>query len=385
MAYGQSDRPGFILATVLIIVAIATAMGLACVVGSTVRLVASQNQLNATRAQYLAESGLQHALSVLEDNPKALNGSARRPLGPFHVDNTPDSYRFWVTSDEKIPGRYYLFSQGNAGAVSRTRSYSVFRAAGAQFKLSHGLTVGGFGASLPQSLEIDGDIQNNGGFLLTFARIHGNVTSHGAVIDPFHRIKGDIVTDADQAEMPTISIAPYLSYTLNGRSSTATEVIGNTFDADQPLNGGAAESRTNVGGVVLLKPEVGHDVTLTNNVKFQGTILIDGDLVLAGRRISLTAVEGFPAVVTTGRLLIGRNSKATINGLVMASGGIVPQDGRANRSRLVIRGGLVATWLGYDPNLRGRHKLTYVADRCEIYDFSGSSSQGATLKILDYN
>jgi hypothetical protein len=136
-----------------------------------------------------------------------------------------------------------------------------------------------------------------------------------------------------------------------------------------------------------MKPEVGTEVRLTDNVDFEGTIVVDGDLVFAGTGITLTAVDGFPAVVITGRMLIRAGSETTINGLVVTQGGIVPEDGHALESSTTINGALIAGWLGYDPSLRGDHELNYVTERCSIYDFSSTDEGGdslPTMKLLEY-
>ena len=381
---GHRGKLGFALLAVLIIVAIATTMGLACVLSSTVKLVASRNLVSAARAQYLAESGLQHALYVLGADPAALDNSSQNPIGPFHVDQTRDSYRFWGSAETQTPGKYRLCAQGDAGGLQRTCSYTVFRSAGAMTTLSQGLMIGGMGASLPGSLDVNGDIHNNGDFLLNFARIHGNVTSVGPVMDPLHLIEGEVVDNAEPVDAPDVNIEPYKVYALNGRNCVAFEAIGDSFDSDNPYCGGGAVSPGNLGGVVWLRGQTGQNVVLTNSVDFEGTMIIDGDLVIQGRNIVLSSVQGFPAIVCMGRVLVAPDSQVNINGLVLAFGGIGPADGWADGSRSVIDGGLVADWLGYDPSLRGDHALSYVAQSCQVYDFGASNQPAVTMKILSY-
>jgi Tfp pilus assembly protein PilX len=381
----QADRKGFALMLVLTVVAIATTMGLACVLTSTTRLVASRNLANASRARYLAESGLAHALQVLRANPSALDGSGASPIGPFAIDQTNDTYAFWGQADPSAPGRYYLWAQGTAGQIARSCSYTVFRNAGVQNSLYHALTIDGSAASLPGSLEVTGDIHNNGAFLLNLARVHGNVSSHGAVIDPFHLIDGDIVNGAEQIDSRDIAIEPYQAYALSGRSCFAVQVTGDSFDADSEYCNGQAVSPGNIGGVVWLQGDNGQDVRITDGVDFEGTVIVDGNLILEGRGILLTAVNGFPAVVTTGQLKIDPYSQATINGVVMARGGIGAQSAMATGSSTVVNGGIATDVLGYDPTVKGDHKLTYVSESCRLYDFGGGDSSAVTLTILDYH
>ena len=382
----QTGRGGFALMIVLLIVAIATTMALASVMTSTTKLLASQNLLLASRAQYTAESGLAHALQVLRADPGALDGSSVNPIGPFAMDQTGDDYTFWGLADADTPGEYRLYAEGRSGGVARTCSYTVFRSAGTQNSMLQGLVIGGSGASLPGSLEVYGDIHNNGDIFLTLAPIHGDVASHGTVMDPYHMIEGEVQTDADQIESEDISIEPYTEYSLSGQTCVAFEVVDDTFDADSSYCNGAAVTSGNLGGVVWLQGDSGDDVTITDGVEFRGTMLVQGNLIVDGRNIVITAEQGFPAIVTTGQLKLAPDCEATIDGVVMTYGGIAPTSGgRAEGSSTVINGGIMANWLGYDPTLRGNHELIYVAESCQLYDLSGTDSSAVTLRILEFN
>ncbi len=382
-------RSGFALVLVLFLIVAATILGVSYVTASTVKVVSSKNFVEAGRAEYLAESGLQHALYVLAANPTALSGSSSRPLGPYRVDGSDDSYNFSALADAQTPGKYYLIAQGQAGGITRSAQYAVYYWAGNRTEMAQGLVISGTGVSLPTSAVIQGDVYNNGASMVNFARITGDVDSVGSVYDPLRRIEGQATTGVDPISMPDIQVDYYKSYDLGTISCTATQWNGTVFRSNDPLNRGGAITQSNYGGVVWLKPPHGQSqVELTNNIRFEGTFIIEGDLVLAGNNINITAQKGFPAIVATGNVIVNRNAKVTINGVVVAVGGIVPDNRRASNSRTTINGGLISQWNGYASNLRGEHLLNYESERCLLHDFSGGSSESglnATLEILWYD
>ena len=151
MVHVNDRQNGFALAAVLLLVAIASILGLGYLVSSTVRMLGSENLLRTARAQYLGESALQHALYILQKNPQLLEGSTQSPLGPYVLDDSDGCYYFSGGADETIPRRYYLYGEGHVGDIVRRCSYTVFRSGAVRRQVLHGMIIGGSGASLPAS------------------------------------------------------------------------------------------------------------------------------------------------------------------------------------------------------------------------------------------
>ncbi len=384
---GERSRGGVALILVLLVIATATVFGLGYLSSSTVKIAAAQNTLNASRAKYVAESGLQHAMYVLETNPELLVGSAETPLGPYTIGGDGGSYYFYAIEDQEVVGKFYLTAIGQAGAISRTCSFSVICNRGEKVEISHSLLIDGSGASLPSGLTVTGDIHNNGNFLLNYATVHGQVSAFGSVFDPFRRIDGVVTTGVEKLDMPDIRPDYYKVYAVNGVPCIATEKTVSVLDGNDLLTGGGAISPENVGGVVWLKPEMNNLVQIADDVEFHGTILVEGDLALIGKGITITAQPGFPALVVTGRILIGPGATATIDGVVVCGGGISPTDGQAAGSQTTINGGLICGWAGYDSSLQGVHQLNYEENRGKLYDFRYGSAEDearVTISILDF-
>ncbi len=384
----RNKQTGFALLLVLLLLVVASVLGFSYVTTSTVKLVSSQNLLNATRAQYLAESGLQHALYILQADPELLAGSAQNPLGPFNADNTEDCYYLYVVPDEQTAEKYYVTAEAHVGEVKRSCYYTVFSSAEQRLRIPYGMIIGGAGLSLPDSLTVNGDVHHNGSVFLNYAHINGDVSSFGVVMDPFGWIDGEVSMGVEQIEPPDITTDYYKSYNLGGRVCTAAVKVTDYLNANDSLNAGGSISEDNVGGVVWLKPDLTNKVRVNDNVDFVGTIIVEGDLVWDGRNITLTAVDGFPAIVTTGAIVVAEQAEASVHGVIIAHGGIISEDGTANGSLTTINGGLISNWIGYESSLNGTHQLNYVLENSLLYDFSVQGpvgeGTGGSIRIVDY-
>ncbi|MCD6304486.1 MAG: hypothetical protein J7M21_05945 [Planctomycetes bacterium] len=117
-------QSGVALILVLTVVAAASVLGTAYVTITTVRLAGSRNLALATRAMYLAECGLEHALYLLRTGDESLAASsAGGVLGPFYADSTNDSYSFYA--EQLGPLEYRLVARATCGGLTRTASTEV--------------------------------------------------------------------------------------------------------------------------------------------------------------------------------------------------------------------------------------------------------------------
>ncbi len=377
----KNRQTGFALLLVMMALVMASILGLSYLSAASVRLVSSNNLLKASRAKYLAESGLQHALYVLRIDEGALDGSVNSPLGPFYLDGTGDSYSFYVVVDAENPVVYYLYAEAVVGGVKQRSSLTVLRNDPQMVATARAMLIGGGSAWLPQSLRINGDFHVNG-HLFNWACIDGDASASGFIWDPNGKISGSAEPYSESQEFPNIQWQHYLNYPLGGVNYQAITFETNKLHKNDPVTKGAAITASNPGGVVYLKPESGSSVYLDKNLRFKGTLVIHGDLIIDGRNINLEAVDGFPAIVASGRIYVTNNARdVEINGLVKVWGGIMPY-GATNHSSTTINGGLISSYYGHYVSLEGNHKLNYVEDRCAIYDFQPSGGELPVLDIL---
>lgn len=123
---GPRRQRGFALMMVLVLVAVATVLALGYLSSSTVRQLGTNNLFVGMRAQYVAESGLQHGLWLLRRDPDAMEGSQANPLGPFQLDESEDSYRFWAVQEGGPSSQVWTLSaEGTASGATRLASVKV--------------------------------------------------------------------------------------------------------------------------------------------------------------------------------------------------------------------------------------------------------------------
>ena len=362
-----SVRPGFAMLLVLILVATGVILGMSYLSVASLRVNMSGNLQSMARARYLAESGLEHAKYTLRLDPDALDSGAE--LGPFYADDSGDGYTFSAAPLAGEPGVYVLSGGAVVGDVRRISAMKVYRIAGSEIQVNRGMLVGGGAVWLPWRLTLTGDVHVNG-FLFNNALIDGNASATSGLTDVWGRISGTTDGEAEAVEMPEITLAQYKNYRIDGTKYKATKFKKQDLNHNDPLADGGAIKSDNPGGVVHLKPKQGQMVRLNHDLDFTGTLIIEGDIQLAGANIRLSSVEGFPTIVASGRVLLTSAARnVEINGLVVAGQGIL-RDGRTTGSSTTINGALVSDSVGYGPLLEGTHRLNYRKDLATIHDFS---------------
>jgi hypothetical protein len=111
-------QSGFALLLVLMIIVVASGLGMTYLNTSSVKLASSVNMAESTRASYIAGSAVEHGIHVLRTNPDSLAGSQANPLGPYSVMGSDDSYAFWAASTG-VSERYLIGGEGTAGTFNR--------------------------------------------------------------------------------------------------------------------------------------------------------------------------------------------------------------------------------------------------------------------------
>ena len=263
---------------------------------------------------------------------------------------------------------------------------TVYRSSGPEIEVNHAAVVGGGLVWLPWGLSITGDFHANG-FLLNAARIIGNATSTGGLWDPWGRISGFTDGAAEAVEVPSLSVGDYKKYWVDGSRHEAMKVRQSHLTHDDPLAGGGAVTASNAGGVLLIKPRRGDTVTLHDNLNFTGTLVIDGNVRLDGANITLTAVDGFPAIIATGSVQVTDDARnVAIHGVVCAEEGVVPASSNTSRSSTTIHGALISEQAGYSSSLSGNHVLNYSRQLSRLRDLSATQRNTIPqVTVLDWN
>jgi len=383
MSSNRAGKSGVVLVMVLVLLAISVVLGLSYLSAASVRMACSNNSVAARRAKYLAESGVQHGVYLLRKDPSCLDGSAVTPAGPFYADNSSDTYVVYAVADADVPGRYRVSGEGTVSGVTQRCTATVSVASVAELTSEDALLVADGSVALPSSLFITGDVYVDGN-LLNLAHITGDVSCSGSLSGLLAWITGSSEAEADDVDVPSIECGDYEEYVLGNTEYAADEVELEVFSKKNPLASGNAVTSENPGGVVALSSPDGEPVYLTRNVDFTGTLVVDGDLVLDGQNIRLTAVAGFPALVVSGNVYVCDGATATINGLVVAAEGLSGK-GNTRKSAITINGGLIATHTAFDSRLTGTHRLNYDPELSRVYDFGGGNTGLRSLEILRWD
>ncbi|MGC9455169.1 MAG: hypothetical protein ACP5HU_09930 [Phycisphaerae bacterium] len=366
---------GMALLMVLVLIAVATVVGLSYLYSATVRTAGAQNMVSAERAEYLAQSGLEHALYVVQTSDDAEDLS---PWGPYTLDNSEGDYSFSIWEDDQTSGLYHISSTGTVGEISRIRNMSVLLRSYGYIDLNHVLLIGSNDCVLPSSANLTGNVHGNSN-VYVLGTVNGNVSACGSAEDWGGGVNGSVVSGAPYVPVPKIDYEDYIHYVWYGAdnrgdpdlSGDAIQKETGLLTSSDPLCGGGSIISGNPGGVVHLVPAGGNPVIISDNVHFQGTLVVDGDMVLDGTNIQIEAQSNYPAIVASGQVIINSDAGAEIDGMVIANGGIA---GTGEGSHVTITGGLLTRTMGMSDELKGTQIIQFDSSRCFIYDFSGGTS-----------
>lgn len=107
-------------------VVVASTLGASYLSSASLKLVGSANMANATRAQYLAEAGLEHAMFLLRTDPNALANSYATPLGDYDIASSEGDYILWaVAAESGVQDHVTITAEGTAQGITRTTSVTI--------------------------------------------------------------------------------------------------------------------------------------------------------------------------------------------------------------------------------------------------------------------
>ena len=117
---------GFALLLVLMMIMVASTLGASYLSSASLKLAGSVNMANATRAQYLAEAGVEHAMFLLRTDPGALANSYATPLGRYDIASSEGDYILWaVAAESGVQDHVTITAEGTAEGITRTTSVTV--------------------------------------------------------------------------------------------------------------------------------------------------------------------------------------------------------------------------------------------------------------------
>jgi hypothetical protein len=371
----RRTQHGFALMLILVLVGLAVVLGMTYISEAALKQMSSKALPAVTRARYLAESGIQHAIYVCQTAPRTLAASsASNMLGPYSLDDSGDTYTFYGTPDPLVLGQWTLVGQGASGSVVQRVTAVVFRNGGTDFTGGQSMASCGAitiptGTKVTGNLLVSGNVTNKGIVDGTISYT-GNYTASGGGTTTHTPVK------VTSAVTPTLTWSDYEQYTISSLTYNAQKTNNVTLDSSTVSNG-TCVGAGNPAGVLW----VHNNAFITDNFTFTGTLLAEGNLYIIGRNVHLTAVHGFPAIVSSQKIYIADGATITIDGLVYEEQGVLPYLTDTPNARITINGAFVSKVRGFDTTLRGTHQLTYTASRCVLLNPRDNTNDAGTARV----
>lgn len=365
-------RQGFILIVVLGMTVLVTALGVSFLASNGTAMPAAMNRLAATRARYLAESGVDLGTHYLMYPPTTVTPGGFWSGGVgIAIDATSDFVDVAVIQDLTDPTMYVVTAKGVVhgfdGAVrgKHTVTAKVILPDDNKWHIPYGLL--GTSMLIPPTVTVEGDIHANG-VLNGQGWCQGNVSAVATATWTGTGPPASVTSSAALYTPPPVDPSLYAAYNIDGVNYTAyiyTTADMGSLDASA-LNA-TDMSATNPGRIIVVPPGV---FTLKKNVLLTGTLVVAGDLILDDGAV-LTAVADFPALVVTGDIRFEfDNVAAQVVGSVLCGGAI--DDGAKTGAALAVTGACILSsgFATLDPS--SAIVLTWDPDRSVFWNLAES-------------
>lgn len=302
-------RNGIALLSVLILIVAITIISLAFISRSDSELACGRNAKLHTQVDYLAESGLAHAKSLILNPQNVAVETGRYWTGDVgqQLESGNVYYDIMVRRHETGPTALCSFDVTcSAYSISNgERAASTTLAAELRLDPCIALWVGG-NANLGTATFVNGDIYC-GGSLTAWRPVEGDIYAGGTI---WASSSGQEHTPSPSpVQWPQVraeDLCP--SYYIAGATYAAQSI-----DVS-PLTGySASPSSINPAGIVYY---IG-DLEINGPITIDGTLIVTGNLTINGPANRITAQKNYPAFIVGGSVIVGSNSSITINGLAV--------------------------------------------------------------------
>ena len=329
----STRRRGYILIIVLGLTAIISTLGLSFLNAHSTVMPEAVNRFRATRARYLAESGVDIATHFLLYPPTTVSADGYWPgANGIAVDGTSDYTDVAVQQDAGDPNQFTVTALGVAHDFDgttvvgkQTVTAQVLRPFDGKWRIPYGYLARGL-AILPATVQVLGDVHSNNA-LLGNGWCQGNVSAAGAASWPGSGPPASVSSMQPVFTPPPADSALYAAYSIKGKDYTAHALGRRDLTPGQANAVNAIDmSLTNPGRILLADPG---DFTLRSAATLTGTLVVAGDLKFHQNTL-LTAVANYPALVVTGDIVADKDeAKLTVIGSVICGGSILDR-GRPN-------------------------------------------------------
>lgn len=414
---------------VITVVALATVLGYVMLSTASLQHRAGSNQNKSLSADYLAESGLNIAMYYLQypQQAPALNAAGHWAgmNGEYTLPNGSAGSLSVVVAQAMddmavaIPWTYEIAASASVGSAADPAS-RVTRTTGARVYVQSESNMRPGALVVNSSLPLNGPITAYGDVYapktmsMKAAAPAAAVYGYGFAPPPF-------VTSTPTYTQPTkgytaianpVAGAPIAPTNPDLNRYTTYNVDGDSYEAegDGEATGGDGDgllgwSLSGAVGLVTSEPSAANPAgviykqgtgELQDNVTINGTLVVEGNLLIKGANITITPEPGFPALIVTGNLEIYHTGKSlTTNGLTYIGGQLRSNNNGLSSippelaSTFTVNGQLLIGTTGVSPapsppimtGYNARTTLTYNADNARAPDISSAfrSATGVTI------
>ncbi len=112
---------------VLLAIAVGLTLGLTCMASARLKLASSRNLAHAKRAEYVAESGIFHAMELLHQKGSAAFGDPNSPtqIGPISIGDSGGSYLLSAVFEDPTGDYVRITSTATVEGISRSRTARI--------------------------------------------------------------------------------------------------------------------------------------------------------------------------------------------------------------------------------------------------------------------
>ncbi|MBN2312310.1 MAG: hypothetical protein JXM79_00180 [Sedimentisphaerales bacterium] len=316
-AFGGSivHRKGAALLVVLFIVMAITVLSLGFLSRSDVELACGRNMTLRTEIDYLAESGLEHARGLILNPQDVATDYWTGDTGQQLVAGSDEYYDLDIVRDDSDPtdrcnytidcNAYWMEGGEKIGRSEVT----------AELRLDPCIALWiGTDATVWNGMTINGDVLCN-----------GTLTNSGA-------LDGDAFADALSGNGITGQLKSVADLSLVWPRVTVADFITNY--ATQSISSGTVSSQTFGSSNPVCICYCNGSLILAGDVRIEGMLIVNGNLLVRGNRNIITAAKKCPALLVTGDLMVGSGSDLHVNGLAVIDEDVQINAGAGNLSVL---------------------------------------------------
>ncbi len=353
------------LVLVIAVLATATVLGYAMLSASTLQAEISSNLMQATSAEYVAESGVNVGMYYLQSPasaPASWTNTAGYTLYATAIplnDGTPSNFNLSVTANPQ-PNTYTLVSTG-------------WPSSGSAFSHTTTATVTVNRAAIPGAGVFGGDITLPARTAFSSAGISGAVAmqANGSIVQNGGTFSGDLSAAPLSAlayVVPTAATVNYYGVGTSGGNYLWTD--NTTLGTPQQITASSltaanlpAQLPSNPAGIYYHQG----NLTITGAVTINGTLIVRGGSLTVQAGATVNPAAQFPALICEDGLIIkGANRILTANGVVFLGTGF-SWTGTNTKSQFIVNGALLMpAGASIGTSAKGTCTVTYSATNTHV-------------------